>query len=163
MLRDFLPGDQDALRRLILDGLREHWGEAFDATVNPDLSDFVAKYLDRGAEVVVIESDGEIVATGTLIAGDDAAGRILRMSVSASHRRQGLARGLVEELIRRARRRGMSEVRVLTDTPWTSAIELYVACGFTQLGSDGTDAHFVMPLRNPTRSTRPGGNRSRLE
>ena len=147
MLRDFRPGDQDALRRLILDGLRERWAEAFDATVNPDLSDFVANYLDRGAEIVVIESHGDIIATGTLIAGDDAAGRILRMSVSVSHRRQGLARHVVEELVRRARRRGMSEVRVLTDTPWTRAVELYAACGFTEVRRDATDTHFVLPLR----------------
>ena len=40
----------------------------------------------------------------------------------------------------------MSEVRVLTDTPWTSAVALYRACGFTELGSDGTDTHFVMAL-----------------
>lgn len=147
MLRDFRPSDQDALRRLILSGLRERWGEAFDASVNPDLSDLVANYLDRGAEIVVIESDGDIIATGILIPDDATVGRIVRMSVAAAHRRQGLARRIVEELVRRARRRGMSEVRVLTDTPWTSAVELYAACGFTEVRRDATDTHFVLPLR----------------
>ncbi len=150
MLRNFRPSDQRALRRLILEGLRDRWGEAFDASVNPDLSDFGASYLDRGAEIVVIESNGEIIATGTLITDDGTTGQIVRMSVSAAHRRQGLARRVGEELVRRARRRSMSEVRVLTDTPWTSAVELYRACGFTEVGSDGTDTHFVMPLRAST-------------
>ncbi|CAN5894218.1 hypothetical protein BH23ACT2_BH23ACT2_29330 [soil metagenome] len=150
MLRDFRPSDQRGLRRLILEGLRDRWGEAFDASVNPDLSDFVANHLDRSAEIVVIESNGEIIATGTLINNDGTTGQIVRMSVSAAHRRQGLARRVVEELVRRARRRSMSEVRVLTDTPWTSAVELYRACGFTEVGRVGTDTHFVMPLRVST-------------
>jgi len=146
MLRDFRPSDQRVLRQLILDGLRDRWGEAFDASVNPDLNDLVANYLVHGAEIVVVESNGEIIATGILTADDDSTGRIVRMSVAAAHRRRGLARRVVEELVRRARRRSMSEVRVLTDTPWTSAVELYRACGFTEVGSDGIDTHFVMPL-----------------
>jgi GNAT superfamily N-acetyltransferase len=145
-LRDFRPSDQRELRRLILQGLRDRWGKAFDASLNPDLDDFVTICLDRGAEVIVIESNGEIIATGILIADDAITGRIVRMSVAALHRRQGLARTIVEELVQRARRREMSEVRVLTDTPWTSAVELYRACGFNEVGSDGTDTHFVMPL-----------------
>lgn len=83
---------------------------------------------------------------GALIPGDDTVGRIVRMSVAAAHRRQGLARRTVEELLRRARRRGMSEVRVLTDTPWTSAVELYAACGFAEVRRDATDTHFAMSL-----------------
>ena len=146
VLRDFRPSDQRALHRLVLDGLRDRWGEAFDADVNLDVNDFVANYLECGAEIVVFESAGEILATGILIADDDVTGRIVRMSVAATHRRQGLAGSVVEELVRRARHRSMSEVRVLTDTPWTSAIALYRACGFTELGSDGIDTHFVMTL-----------------
>jgi GNAT superfamily N-acetyltransferase len=146
MLRDFRPSDQPALRQLILAGLHERWGESFDASVNPDLDDFVTNYIDRGAEIVVVESSGRLIATGILVRDDPSGGRIVRMSVAAPHRRQGLARRVVEELIRRARRDAMSEVRVLTDTPWTSAVELYRACGFTEIGSDRTDTHFVMPL-----------------
>jgi GNAT superfamily N-acetyltransferase len=146
MLRDFLPGDQEQLRWLILAGLRERWGETFDASVNPDLDDILVNYVDRGAEVVVIEAEGELVATGTLVPDGGCTGRIVRMSVAAAYRRRGLARHIVEDLIARARRRGMSEVKVLTDSPWRSAVELYRACGFTDLGSDGTDTHFVIPL-----------------
>ncbi len=146
MLRNFLPSDQRALRLLILGGLRDRWAEAFDAKVNPDLNDFLANYVNRGAEIVVIEYNNEIIAAGILVADDRGTGRIVRMSVTGAHRRQGLARSVVEELIRLARRRNMSEVRVLTDTPWTSAIELYRSCGFTEVGSDGADTHFVMQL-----------------
>ncbi len=153
MVRDFQPSDQYALRRLILAGLQDRWGERYDVGLNPDLEDFVANYVDRGAEIVVVEADGTIIATGMLVPDEGTTGRIMRMSVAAAHRRQGLARRLVEELVERAHRREMSEVRVLTDTPWTSAVELYRACGFIEIASDGKDTHFVMPLR--TSSTPP--------
>jgi Acetyltransferase (GNAT) family. len=146
MLRDFQPADQPALRRLIFAGLQERWGQAFDAALNPDLDDFVGNYLDGGAEIILSEASFEIIATGMLVPEEGNAGRIIRMSVAATYRRQGSARRVVEELIRRARRRKMSEVRVLTDTPRASAVELYRACAFTEIGSDGTDTHFVMPL-----------------
>lgn len=146
MLRDFSPADQNDLRLLILAGLRERWGESFDADRNPDLTDFMASYLHRGCDVVVIERDGELIATGTLMPDTGGAGKIVRMSVARSHRRQGHARRIIDELIERARRRRMSEVRVLTDTPWESAVALYRACGFTELGDDGIDTHFRMDL-----------------
>jgi len=61
-------------------------------------------------------------------------------------RRQGFGRMVVEELISRARKRGMAEIVVLTDTPWTSAVELYLACGFREDDRDDTDTHFAMAL-----------------
>jgi GNAT superfamily N-acetyltransferase len=145
VLRDFDARDQDALRLLILAGLRERWGDSFDDSRNPDLDDFTASYVEHGAEIVVLEDDGALVATGTLVP-EEAAGRIVRMSVAEAHRRQGLGRRIVDELVRRARHRGMTEVRVLTDTPWQSAVALYRACGFTDLGDDGADTHFRRDL-----------------
>ena len=142
-IRDFVPRDQNAVRDLILDGLRERWGEAYNPRANPDLDDIGTAYLARGAEVVVLEEDGLIVACGTLVAEAEGRGRIVRMSVDHRYRRRGLARQIVEELVRRARGRGMTEVVVATDTPWESAVALYRACGFTEVGRDRTDTHFV--------------------
>lgn len=45
-------------------------GRAFDASVNPDLDDIAAAYVDVGAEVIVLEADGRVLATGTLTGGD---------------------------------------------------------------------------------------------
>lgn len=92
---------------------------------------------------------GHLLATGTLVPDAEGAARIVRMSVAHAHRREGFARRIVAELLDRACRRGMSEVHVLTDTPWESAVELYRACGFTELGEDGVDTHFRMVLGDP--------------
>lgn len=146
VVRDFATTDQGLVRELVLAGMRERWGDAYDPSANPDLDDIWASYVDRGAEVVVVEIAGELVATGVLRPEADGQGRILRMSVDGRHRRQGLGREVVEELLRRARRRSMVEVLVLTDTPWTSAVELYRSCGFIEVGEDGADTHFALPL-----------------
>ena len=145
-MRDFTRDDQPAVQDLILRGLRERWGDAYQAEFNPEVADITVNYVARGAEVVVFDDGGEIVATGTLRPDADERGRIVRMSVDARHRRRGLGRQVVEELVVRARRRRMTEVRVSTDTPWTSAMALYRACGFEQVDADATDTHFSMRL-----------------
>ncbi len=145
-MRDFRPSDQEAVQRLILDGLRERWGAAFDDSLNSDLDDIAASYVDCGADVVVVDTDTGIVATGVLLSEWDQRARIVRMSVASTHRRQGFGRMVVEELISRARKRGVPEIVVLTDTPWTSAVELYLACGFSEVDRDDTDTHFAMAL-----------------
>ncbi|MCP4964993.1 MAG: GNAT family N-acetyltransferase [bacterium] len=146
MIRDFRPEDQSAVRQLILDGLRERWGEAYSPAFNPDLDDIHANYLDQGAEVVVIDDGAEILATGILLREQNQRGRIVRMSVDSRHRQRGLGRQVIEELVDRAKRQGMHELVVLADTPWTSAVALYRACGFRELASDETDTHFAMHL-----------------
>lgn len=146
VIRDFGPGDQTPVRELVLAGMRERWGDAYDPSANPDLDDLSATYVDRGAEVVVVEIDGTVVATGILQPQGDGRARILRLSVAQAHRRQGVGRQVVHELIRRARRRGMLELLVLTDTPWTSALALYRSCGFDQIGQDDTDTYFALTL-----------------
>jgi ribosomal protein S18 acetylase RimI-like enzyme len=124
--------------------MRERWGDAYDPAANPDLNNISAIYVARGAEVVVVEVGGDIVATGMLLPEGEARGRIVRVSVDQAHRRQGFGRQVVEELVRRARRRGMLEVVVRTDTPWTSALALYRSSGFDDVGQDATDTHFAL-------------------
>jgi hypothetical protein len=64
-MRDFDPGDQEPVRELVLGGMRERWGDAYDPAANPDLNNISAIYVARGAEVVVVEVGGDIVATDT--------------------------------------------------------------------------------------------------
>ncbi len=143
-MRSFTAADQTRVRDLVLSGLRERWDATFDPDANPDLDDISSFYVDRGADVVVIEVDDRIVATGTLIPLSSCRGRIVRMSVDREYRRKGLAREVVAELVRRAIDQQLTEVVVLTDAPWTSACALYLACGFVQVGQDETDTHFAM-------------------
>ena len=66
-VRPFVADDHVSVRDLILAGMRERWGDAYEPSANADLDDITANYVDRGADVLVIEVEGRIVATGTLV------------------------------------------------------------------------------------------------
>jgi len=121
-------------------------GAAFDEAFNPDLDGISKSYLDRGADVIVVELARQVVATGMLLIERPGQARIARMSVASHRRREGLGRLVVEELVARAHRRNIGELHVLTDTPWESAVALYRSCGFVEVGRDRTDTHFAMNL-----------------
>lgn len=146
IVRDFESTDQDSVRSLIQAGLSERWGTDFDESYNHDLDDIAATYVATGASVLVIEHSGELVATGILLRLEAQVGQLVRISVAGDQRRLGLGRLVVEELIDRARSYGMKELRILADTPWHSAVELYRACGFDVISRDDADTSFQMRL-----------------
>ncbi|MBM3127129.1 MAG: GNAT family N-acetyltransferase [Chloroflexi bacterium] len=145
IIRPFAPRDQLAARRLILNGLGEHFGW-IDETRNPDLDDIDAHYIRRGNAFVVAESGGEIVGTGGLIAVDARTARIVRMSVSRAQRRNGIGRALVTHLLGSARQRGCARVIVFTEHNWDAAINLYSNCGFAEYARDQVDIYFAVAL-----------------
>lgn len=146
VIRAFEPGDQAAVRDLVLAGLAERWGPAFDPARNTDLDDMAASYLSRGGEIVVAVEGGSIVATGTLVPDGPRQGRIVRVSVDANRRGEGLGRRVVAELVRRAGELHMHHVVASTDTPWLSAVALYRSCGFAELGRDDVETHFGLTV-----------------
>jgi ribosomal protein S18 acetylase RimI-like enzyme len=146
-IRPFAPRDQVAARQLILNGLGEHFGW-IDETRNPDLDDIAANYIQRGNAFIVAEIGGAIVGTGGLIAVDAHTARIVRMSVSRAHRRNGIGRALVAHLLGSARQRGCARVIVATEHNWDAAINLYTRCGFAEYARDEVDIYFALSLES---------------
>ena len=141
------PGDQDAVRSLILEGLGEHWGHT-DESLNLDLADIASTY--GHGRTVVVRLAGEVVATGTIVPRDESTAEILRMSVAADHRRFGLGRLVVEELVRSARDWGATAVVLETSTDWSEVVSFYQSCRFAithhEAGSFGEDTWFRREL-----------------
>jgi ribosomal protein S18 acetylase RimI-like enzyme len=144
-IRPFTPADAPEMRRLVLNGLGDHF-ETIDETMNPDLDDITASYHEAGAAIVVAERGGEIVGCGILIREDDETGRLVRMSVRGDQRGQGLGKRLVRELLAAAEMRGYARVVCETTDDWADAIALYRSCGFTEVGRWGGDIHFTIDL-----------------
>lgn len=144
-LRHFAPADQDAVRALVLAGLADHFGE-LDPTLNHDLDDIAANYVDRGAEVIVAERDGRIIGAGTLMRESPGVGRLVRMSVAREARGQGLGKRLVRHFIEIARARGDHRLLAETNDDWRDAIALYRACGFQDDHVANGEAHFSLDL-----------------
>ncbi len=144
-VRPFSPADQTAVRRLVLEGLREHFG-VLDESRNSDLDDIAASYLAAGHAVVVAELGGGLVGTGTLVEEAPGVGRLVRMSVSPHHRRRGIGRALVAHLVDLARRRRYHRLLVETNDDWHDAIRLYEACGFVEESRANGEVHLVLDL-----------------
>jgi len=154
-IRAMHPSDRDAVRTLILDGLREHWG-TIDPTLNRDLDDLGATEHDR---VTLVATDGgqgggqdggRVVGTGTVVRRDDRCAEIIRMSVAKRDRCEGVGRLLVEALIAGIRQWSVERVVLETTASWTDVMHFYERSGFTVThfadGDFGRDAWFELEL-----------------
>ncbi len=151
-VRPFQPADQAAARRLILDGLGEHFG-FIDETLNPDLDEIAAHYIDTGQRFFVAELEGRIVGTAGLHfepisprMGVGEAARIVRMSVDRSNRRRGIASALVDACRQAAQEHGARELRAFTEPHWPDALGFYTSLGFVEYGRDPIDVHLRLSL-----------------
>lgn len=144
-LRPFTPADQTATRRLVLNGLGDHFGH-IDESMNPDLDDIETHYLSHGHHFILAERAGTLVGAGALIEESPGTGRLVRMSVDRAHRGQGIGRTLVTHLVAEARARGYHRVVIETNDDWWDAIGLYRACGFTEFDRHGGDVHMALEL-----------------
>lgn len=145
-IRHFRPTDQDAVRRLILEGLGEHFGFV-DKSANPDLDDIQANYVDCGAFFFVAQEKDEIVGTGCLLRESETEGRIVRMSTAKSHRRTGVASRLLDAIVHEARDCGMESIVIATEPHWADAVGFYQSKGFVPYGRDDVDIFMRLKLK----------------
>ena len=145
-VRPICPTDQSEARRLIVDGLGEHFG-GVDEEANPDLDDITGNYVARGEDfVVAVDHDGGILGTGCLLREDETTGRLVRMSTAPHHRRHGVASAILDHLLMRATERGFSRVLVSTEPDWEDAVGFYTSHGFERFDSDPVDIHLRKQL-----------------
>jgi putative acetyltransferase len=133
VIRLMQPGEEAAIRELVLGGLAQRFGVRRD-DLNPDLDDIARYYTERGASIIVAEDQGRIVACGMLIHEDGSPiiARIVRMSVRQDYQGKGIGRLMAERLLEIARERGFMQVLVETNAHWNSALRLYQSLGFRE-------------------------------
>lgn len=131
LVKPFEPGEQEAVRRLILEGLGGHFG-FIDETLNPDLTDIMKSYIIPGNVFLVAYLGSELVGTGALVLEKEHIGRVVRVSTSHLHRRKGIATTIMQHLLGIARQRGYRRVVISTNNGWEDAIGLYKYLGFAE-------------------------------
>ncbi len=142
-LSTFQPSDQPAVKALILSGLVDHWG-VLDSNKNPDLDDIAESYKD--AYFLVAKLDDEVVGCGALVPHDNDMAEIVRMSVAARMRRQGLGRQILQALVDQASERGCKRVILETTETWSDVIAFYQSFGFRITHYQDGDAWFVLDI-----------------
>ncbi len=139
----FQPEHQTDVKRLILEGLTEHWGQ-LDATKNPDLNDIGATYAQ--ATFLVAWWHGSIVGTGALLPRSAQRAAIVRMSVAASLRRHGIGSCLLQHLVAHAQARGYRRLVLETTATWQDVIAFYQQYGFQITHYCDGNVYFVLDL-----------------
>jgi GNAT superfamily N-acetyltransferase len=145
IIREFRSEDQTDAKKIILNGLGEHFG-GIDPALNPDLDDIVSTYLERGHPFIVAILNEQIIGTGGLFLEAEDVGRIVRMSVTRDCRGLGIGRMLTQHLVGLAKGLDVHRINVETNHDWYPAIELYKSCGFVQLFVDEESVHMALFL-----------------
>ena len=148
MLTHFEPQHQEAARKLILDGLAEHWGR-LDPTFNQDLVDISQSYRD--SVFLLAWLDDRLIGTGALIPESEGVARIVRMSVAKAHRRQRVGRLILVRLLECAREQGVRKIVLETTATWRDAIAFYKRAGFQPIEVRDGDQHFELHLAPDTK------------
>jgi putative acetyltransferase len=144
-IRPFQPADQEAVKQLVLAGLVEHWGW-LDPARNPDLDDIAHSY--QAALFLVACREEEIIGAGALRPHAPGVGEIVRMSVSANHRRQGVGSLILGRLLAHAPHLGYHTVILETTAAWKEVVNFYLRSGFRITHYRGDDVYFSLPLRD---------------
>ena len=146
-IQPFQPQDQETVKKLIQNGLGEHWGY-IDETLNPDLNDISETY--KQATFLVARLDGKNVGTGALVPRSDDVGEIVRMSVAKDLRRKGIGRQILERLVQEGRRLGYERLILETTGTWEEVIAFYLDYGFqvthVEVGEFGEEVYFALTL-----------------
>ncbi|MCG3131181.1 MAG: hypothetical protein FLDDKLPJ_01959 [Phycisphaerae bacterium] len=122
---DDVPGLLDLIR-----GVYAEYGQTLYPDEEPHVFDPGAYFRGHGGEFWVADVGGTIVATcGVKRVGDDA--ELKTLYVHAAHRRQGLARRLVDLCIAHAASRDARRLILWSDTRFLDAHRLYRRLGFT--------------------------------
>jgi GNAT superfamily N-acetyltransferase len=147
-IRSFEAGDQEQARRLILQGLGEHFGYV-DETLNPDLEDIVRNYTAPGHIFVVACIGSELVGTGALISHSEGISEMVRISTRKDYRRRGIGQAIATYLISVARLRGDRRIIVKTGATWHDAIHLYQRLDFVECGQTDLTVSLELLLAVP--------------
>ncbi len=111
----------------LFDEYAARYGDYFSGHQEQELT---AWYLPPQGIFVVLERDGEIIATGAYKPYDENTAEIKRIWTRRDLRRQGLAWQILQELEQRARQAGYAQLFLTTGFRQPEAVQLYLRHGY---------------------------------
>jgi len=125
-IRSAGPEDAHIVRALVRSAYAK-WVPVIGREPLPMVADYDRAVRDH--EIDLLHADGELIALIELIRNPDHL-FIENIAVAPAHRGQGIGRGLLEHAERKARGRGIAEIRLLTNSAFESNIRLYRSVGY---------------------------------
>jgi len=133
-IREFVPGDALAFRRLNEEWIRRHF--VLEPKDIQTLADPEGTILDSGGKIFFAVRHGEAVGCCALLAMRPGEFEVVKMAVTESCQRIGAGRRLLEKTIAEARACGATRLYLETNIKLQPAIRLYESLGFRHLPSE---------------------------
>lgn len=134
IIREATTEDVPQILELHFNGLRESNSCSADTSLDTDLYNFTEYYPSCHARfLVAVTPQGVIMGMGAVVSQSTEACEIKRMRVSGKFRRQGVAQGILNELLAFAARRYPGrEIHLDSSQTQTAAHRLYEKNGFVR-------------------------------
>jgi N-acetylglutamate synthase-like GNAT family acetyltransferase len=151
-LRRAADADADAIARLV-DAAYRHYEALIGRTPIPMLADYAVAVREH--DVWVLEADGQVIGVLELAPRED---HLWVENVAVDPGRQGLGLGqrLLMHAEEEARRRGLRELRLLTNELYATNLAMYARYGYHETHREpylGTDlVHLTKPVQPAERS-----------
>ena len=116
--------------------LGEEWIKKYMTLIDHDrniLDDPEGEILHKGGEIIFAEWNGKIVGTAALSKKSADRFELSKLGVTENAKGLGIGRKLTEEIISRAKKRGLKELYLESNQVLEVAIQLYKKLGFVDL------------------------------
>jgi GNAT superfamily N-acetyltransferase len=134
-VRDFVLSDLSYLRQMIHNAIDASYAKVYPDRAVQFFKDFHSdqRILERSqkGEILIIESDNVIVATGAVVGNE-----ILGVFVRSEEQEKGYGKTIMNELERRAKTRGFVEITLSISLP---SRKFYEALGYEIVGDRSVD------------------------
>lgn len=119
--------------------LGEEWIKRHMTLIDHDkniLNDPEGLIIKQGGEIIFAQLDGEIVGTAALSKKSESRYELSKLGVTQAAQGKGIGKQLTLEIIKRARKRGLTHLYLESNQVLTTAIQLYKKLGFVDLNEE---------------------------
>lgn len=131
-LRDYRPGDEDDVFRIVKHVLAEYGLATNPEKTDADLKDIHQSYMLGGGAFRILESNGRTIGTYGLYASTQESCELRKMYLLPEFRGHGFGKKMMEDALRVAKALRFIEMTLETNSRLKEAIELYKTYGFTE-------------------------------
>jgi GNAT superfamily N-acetyltransferase len=148
-IRDYQPGDETAVRRMVAEVLALHGLEFDPDGIDGDLTDIQAAYIESGGMFRVVMATQGIVGSCGLYPEGAGTYELRKMYLLPAYQGQGVGRRLLADALAWARERDARSIVLESNSKLTRAARLYEAHGFVRCpaGSLSGRCDFAMHLK----------------
>jgi putative acetyltransferase len=131
-LRDYRPGDEEDVFRIVKHVLAEYGLATNPEKTDADLKDIHRSYILGGGAFRILESDGRPIGSYGLYASTQESCELRKMYLLPEFRGRGLGRRMMEDALCVAKGLKFIEMTLETNSRLKEAIGLYKSYGFTE-------------------------------